>query len=846
MRDNSIFASDGTKTASNLTSLPKQKLPMAKKGKAWRESCVDAIVNHGNSSSWAYNKLRRADMQSGYDMYNGIYGEGDFTKITNPYRVPDGSPATARNFNIVRPYVDALLGREINRPFEYTSIRTSNLSPSMEMEEMKQSLIDYFIADMLSGLSPGEQQAFTERLQTGELQTPEALVDAQRSDVRDSAEITNYYMLKKLQRELCLDHEFIKLFKDALLSSEEHLCIEPRHGRPTVRRVNPENITYEWYPGMEFIDQASWVCEHFRMPHNAVYDMLADYMTSADLDKLLKTGADQGGMFTPSLSTLIRTDLITPTGDLMLSSALGDMVDVWHAVWRGFRKVGFLTVMDPETGETVENLIVDETYKAMGENEFVEWKWVTEIWHGYRIGSDLYVGIEPYPYQHITIDNYNDNRLPYTGAVHSNTNSVPRSFVSLLKPLQELYIIVWYRLELAIARDHGRAAIVDVTQIPSSQEIPLPVWLHYLDTMGVYLVNPSERDPDNPANINRAPYFNQYGSMDLSMSNTIIQYTQLLLEIERLCSRLSGVSPEMMGEAQHNREAVGVYNQNVNHAAAVVSPWFWLHDQVKRRALQYLLNLTKWLWRQSDQKYLDYVLDDGSRIILELSNEFWEDMDVYVTNTDRDMVAVQQIQQLLQPAMQNGATLMDAAEILTQDNVGVLKKKLREIEDRRQAQMQQQMQAEQQAAQMQLEADAAQKEADRAMIKYKVDADNQTKIAVAEISAYRFQQDLDVDNDGISDVLQIAEHQLNEYDKITQHSLDLEKVRAERDKAAKEASLKEKEIKTKRELEQSKIELEEKKLRAQERIQKQKDDAALERERLKARTAIRNKVSGEK
>jgi hypothetical protein len=50
----------------------------------------------------------------------------------------------------------------------------------------------------------------------------------------------------------------------------------------------------------------------------------------------------------------------------------------------------------------------------------------------------------------------------------------------------------------------------------------------------------------------------------------------------------------------------------------------------------------------------------------------------------------------------------------------------------------------------------------------------------------------------------------------------------------------------KKEIEDKKIELEKQKLQAQKDIQKQKDDAALERERIKARTALKNKVAGEK
>jgi hypothetical protein len=79
--------------------------------------------------------------------------------------------------------------------------------------------------------------------------------------------------------------------------------------------------------------------------------------------------------------------------------------------------------------------VVDETYIKTGTEISVEPDWIIEVWEGYRAGSDLYFGIQPLEYQHISIDNPNSQKLPYTGAVYSNTNSKPRSLVSILKPL---------------------------------------------------------------------------------------------------------------------------------------------------------------------------------------------------------------------------------------------------------------------------------------------------------------------------------------------------------------------------------------------------------------------------
>ena len=107
--------------------------------------------------------------------------------------------------------------------------------------------------------------------------------------------------------------------------------------------------------------------------------------------------------------------------------------------------------------------ILDETFTPFGDEISVEQDWIIEVWEGYRCGNDLYFGIQPLEYQHVSIDNPNSQKLPYCGAIYSNTNSKPRSLVSILKPLQYMYIVLWYRLELAIARDKGKVVNMDIT-----------------------------------------------------------------------------------------------------------------------------------------------------------------------------------------------------------------------------------------------------------------------------------------------------------------------------------------------------------------------------------------------
>lgn len=399
-----------------------------------------------------------------------------------------------------------------------------------------------------------------------------------------------------------------------------------------------------------------------------------------------------------------------------------------------------------------------------------------------------------------------------------------------------MYIVLWYRLELAIARDKGKIINMDITQIPKSMNITPDRWMHYLSSVGVNFINPYEEGWNIPGREGGKPAtFNQITSLDLTMSNVIAEYIQLMDKIEQLAGTISGITEQREGAISQN-ELVGNVERSVVQSSHITEPLFWAHNQCKRHALNMLLNTAKGAWEQTGKKKLGYVFDNGERAFLDIAPKFYyEDMDVFVSDTSKDMENIQKLQQLIQPAMQNGASLLEAAEILTNDNFNILKQKLQDMQTRQEQAMQQQQEAEQQQA-MQLqqmqnemrEQELMLEEAKMDLERYKIDADNQTKIAVAEISTYRGTEEKDVNNNGIPD------------------PAEMYKVAMDQQKIRSEEFVKSREMKYKKDIEDKKIELEREKMDHEMALQKQKDDAALERERVKARAAIRNKVSGEK
>ena len=816
------------------SAFPRQKLPLSKKGKKWQEDCVNYIIGEGNVTSGGNSTSYYGELQTYYNLYNSIFDEKDFKSITNPFKVEDGFPATPHDFNIIRPKVDLLIGEETKRPLNFRVIRTSQEATSEMQEKEKQMILQYIEAAITAKMSPEEAQQFQEQLQSGEIMPPEQIAKYMDKDYKDIVENTAYHSLTYLREKLDLDNEFIKGWKDGLISGREIYYVGVLNAEPYVERVNPIYFSYDKSPDLEFIEDGSWCCRKMRMPITEVYDRYYDKLEEKDLDKLEEMIGSTPGRNLGDRSPIDMGIQLRIYDNPIFEGAGKSLVNVWHCCWKSFKKIFYVTTTD-DAGQPQIN-IVDETYQPVGNEVSVEPDWIIEVWEGYRAGSDLYFGIQPIEYQHVSIDNPNSQKLPYCGAIYSNTNSKPRSLVSILKPLQYMYIVLWYRLELAIARDKGKVVNMDITQIPKSMNISPAKWMHYLSSVGVNFINPYEEGWNIPGREGGKPaQFNQITALDLTMSNVIAEYIQLMDKIEELAGTISGITQQREG-AVSSSEMVGNVERSVVQSSHITEPLFWVHNQCKRRVLNMLLNTAKGAWEETGKQKLQYIFDNGERAFLDITPKFYyEDMDVFVSDTSKDLENIQKLQQLIQPAMQNGASLLEAAEILTNDNFNIIKQKLKDMQTRQEQVQQQQQEAEaqqqQQLQQMQNESKQQElmlQEAQMDLQRYQIDQDNQTKIAVAQINAYRGTEDMDQNNNGIPDVAELGKQAL-EQQKINQ-----------------EAYNKRYEAKQKREIEDQKIQLEKDKMKHETELQKAKDDAAYEREKLKAKTAIKNRVPGER
>lgn len=718
-----------------------QKLPLSMKTKEWRESQVDYVIGATHSSS---STKSVEDMNKNINLYLGNFDLNDMKYVVNPFDVDDGFPAVPHNINIVKPKIDLLIGEEINTRLPLRVLCTSQKASEEINGKMMNDLTSFMLQMTMAKMSEEDLANFNERMKSGEIADPKQILGLSGTlDYKSLIEESARSLLEYLSQKNGLKDLFTSGFFNLLWSAKQIYLSSIQSGTPTMECVNPVEFRNVYAANNSSdlyrrIEDSEMICRTVYMTPTEVYDRLYHLCTESDLDKILNLTRD--GQSRMSYSNVKEPDYIhIDFNRLDIPSTIDGMVPVHHVLWRSFKKIGLLTYQDEEGN--VNSEIVSEDYVNVGNEISLTWEWIPEIWEGYRISDSIYIGINPLQYQYVSKENLLNQKMPYFGVELVGS----KSMIDTLKPLQYLYIIVWYRLELALARDKGKILNMDVRKIPKSLGIDPNKWLHLLSSVGVNFYNPDETGFDNDEDSRTHDSQRIMTSEDLSTSSTIASYIQILEMIESVSEHLTGISRQRSGFIKSS-EYVGAVQQAIGQSNLITENLFDAHDSCRNAAVRYFLNMAKDYYYDTNTRFLSYITTDGARMAVSLQDEFfYEDFDVFAVSSRQESKDLEVIKQLYQPAMQNGTSLSDIAEIISLNSTKAIHSKLKEIEEKRMMQAQAAEQAALQRENEILELKRVESETETMLRmqgleleKYKIDTTNSTKIAVAELQALGF------------------------------------------------------------------------------------------------------------
>ena len=744
-------------------------------------------------------------MKVNYDLFNNVINKADFEHVCYPFGKEAGElPADFTNKDIISGKIKALLGMEMRRPFSWKVVATNTEATTRKEEEEFSKLKDFVVNSIIAPIkqkieleqaqATKGQELTTEEKQKIEQEVAQKLKSMTPQEVKrymarehqDPAEALAHQLLQYLIQKENIRMKFNKGWKHGLIAGKEIFWVGIVNGDPILKVINPLNFDYDKSSEKDFIEDGDWACYEMSMTPSEIAKYFGSELTNVELDELYESYNNTNSL--PDAAFTFREDGV--------SVNLG--IRVIHAEWKAFKPFKFIYGIDPETGEPYED-IVDESYKMNIEagDYKEETVWIPTKYEGYQIGNDKFAMLREVPGQHKDLTNLYECKLSYIGSTYDNLNSSTTSLVDRMKYYQYFFNILWYRIELLIGSDDGKSLLLNANLIPKSSGLDIEKWMYYFKVNKLGLLDPTEEGNKGNQNIGEAAK-----EIDMSLVSDIQKYMQLAEYIERRCGESVGITKQIEGQIG-SEDAVRNTQQALVQSANILEPYFDMHNLIKRNVLQALIETAKVAYSELQPKSLSYVLDDMSVAMLMPDYELLENSTygLFVSNSMKADETLQTMQQLSHAALQNQQVeLSDVLMIMNSESTQEAEELLKVAEsnrvEREQSIQQQQMQAQQQEAEAQRnwEREKMAKEHEYKMAE--IDLKGEKDIQKQLILSMGFNEDKDLDKDGMPDVLEVAKFDLEANIKQRKQDLDEKKLEQQKKEHEDNKALEEKKIKS--------------------------------------------------
>lgn len=671
------------------------------------------------------------DMNSNYNLVAGILDKKALERAFNPMRLEGENvqiPVHDEVIPIIKPSLNALIGEEYDRNFEFRAYLTNPTDINAKSAMIK-AKIDEKLVELINNVGLSQEMLELELNKLKQWQTYTA------QDIRER--VANH-ILKDQKERLNLRKVFKEGWKDVLAISEESYHIGSYSGNVVVEKIDPRDLTLYQLGISSTMEDAGIIVWHRYMQPNKIVERYFDQLKPEDTKRIMGDNGGKNGDFdsTGSIrslyeieySTLENEHMLEVTVDDSTNGILGDdgdpyrsdgSVSVKSVYFRTVRPVKWVTRLNEVTGEE-EVVMEDESYETVEGEEsrtvYVnEWKEATEI------GADIWVDIRSCPVQCTDINNYSINLPPFVGHVHTYNHKRGQSVVDILKPIQYEWSVFTKKLSHLWTRNWGKLVKIDKSRIPTGMD--LDDFMAWITQHGIIVENSFE---ESTKGFVAGQLGNSVQSVDVELSNSIQAALGHLMYLRELADETVGVNRQRRGELMAS-DGLGATREAVQHSNKMTEEMFQEHDDVKKRVLKLVLENVKMNVQSGTDVRSQYVLGDMASVIYDTADSAFEESSfgIMITNSTKLLQQEQMFQQLLHAAMQAGTVKI--SQVIELYNTDSMREKINTLKASEEENMVKEQENAKQMQQMQQEvqkAELADKEAERAH-----------EIQVAEIKA---------------------------------------------------------------------------------------------------------------
>lgn len=527
------------------------------------------------------------------------------------------------------------------------------------------------------------------------------------------------------------------------------------------------------------------------------------------------------------------------------------MFRVMFLYWRSQRKIGFLTKRD-RNGEIVYADWVDENFKVTVDPEYdnsliksktkdnliygehVDWTYCNDWRHLKKINSNMantfwqqnaigfqpiYLDGKPVKFQFKGDTNPYESRPPVEGRVFKHWGVRPVSLVDRIKPWQIVYNIANNKIPKIISQDFGIQLAINTGMIPrtfSGNDAgtidPKEAMIKDMHDSKVIEYSMSKEQLELPGQAAMPQ------RVDLSLIEEAVKYANLARMCKEEALASVGITPQRLGENKASATATSDQSA-ITYSETQTESLFNQHsNECMPRVVARMIEAAQFYASTKESSRVYYMNNQEENVWLEIegTKSLPRHYHIYPTNKPKVKKMLNELKQLILQDNTMGATLLEKVKGITTTSLPEYVRLLQESEQRREDKENSQFQSEQSAEQQKLQAAQQLQESEHQFEAQETDKKLASQEKIAMIRALGGIQ-TDANADGTLD----AAGNLALLQKANEagmgHSLEQQKIAQSADQFRQTTQLKREEMLSKESIEQ-----------------------------LKAKTALKNKTSGEK
>lgn len=761
---------------------PLQKIPLktklrGKDGKIsdWAKQNMtyyNDIVNKGGISN---NRLREL-----YSLATGHLVESRYNYILNPLGTDNPKhkkfPAKLRNYDIITPILSLLLGERIDRTIKPQVVAINSGIESEKLQEKNRLIQEQISRVVINTLN--QTGTINTGFENQELMEEEEIKEKVES-VKDRRSIVGQRALNYIIQDIDFPYKSRQLFFDWLTCRRVFSIKDISSNDVYYKPISPFDVKYICGEDIQFVEDGEAATFSVRMTPSQIRDMFYDSpdMTEELVDYLDSKTANEHRPQNVAYFSYTEEfyDSLVHDGLINGVDTNDSEVDLTYACWKSASEL--LIVSGKDIFGNPYEIEVDGDFKPRA-NETVEKKWVDQVWAGWMIDDVYFLDVDPIPYKRGKFSNPNSCKLPINGRTFYSRFASRKSVVELLEPYQERYNIVHWMLEKVMNKNKDKLIIMPLSSIPDSENMDMFDQMYYSDATGYLYVDDVDKNVLNG--------LQHIKVVDAGMSDYIYRIYEILRNIKLEAEELIGINRQRKGQAQ-SHDGKAVTEEAITRSSITTLELFVEFEEFEEKEFQGFLDISQYAW--IDGKKAWYIDNDGRTALLEIDGDDYANSEyaVFAKNGARELQRLNEMKAQITAFAQNQVPASTIGKILNLNNMEEVIQAAEDAEEKilKQAERQQSL-----ANEAMIEAEQIKSqndEANREVEKYKADLSSMTAIEVAYINS-------NIELEKLGSSIDATTGKYNEV--INKNNIEREKVQVQREKIQADLIMNERDNKT--------------------------------------------------